>query len=204
MAIVAKAPRLRHDTTRDDRLREEKILQRLAAHVPRGRNRDPPAADRPAAAAPPQSRSPAAAQAAAGRRPSPQAGGERLEPWRARAAGTAALASRSSGRRSGQRIAAEQLARRRAGNLRDRLPAVDAGPTPAFERLMLAFDDPAVKSLLVELDEEGRAKGSRRRPIPGLVEELLREHCNERRWRSERPAQNVALREGQLDDAARR
>ena len=31
IAIVAKAPRLRHDTTRDARFREEKILQRLAA-----------------------------------------------------------------------------------------------------------------------------------------------------------------------------
>ncbi len=31
MAILAKAPRLRPDTTGDDRLREEKFLQRLAA-----------------------------------------------------------------------------------------------------------------------------------------------------------------------------
>ena len=31
IAIVAQAPRLRHDTTRDARFREEKILQRLAA-----------------------------------------------------------------------------------------------------------------------------------------------------------------------------
>ena len=31
VAIVAKAPRLRADTTREDRFREEKILQRLAA-----------------------------------------------------------------------------------------------------------------------------------------------------------------------------
>jgi hypothetical protein len=34
----------------------------------------------------------------------------------------------------------------------------DGGVTPTFERLMLAFDEPAVKSLLVELDETGRAK----------------------------------------------
>ena len=31
VSIVARSPRLRHDTTQDARFREEKILQRLAA-----------------------------------------------------------------------------------------------------------------------------------------------------------------------------
>jgi len=35
-----------------------------------------------------------------------------------------------------------------------------AGITPDFDRLMLEFDDPATKSLLVDLDEEGRAKSA--------------------------------------------
>jgi hypothetical protein len=34
----------------------------------------------------------------------------------------------------------------------------DAGVLPTFERLMLEFDDPTLKSLLVELDENGAAK----------------------------------------------
>jgi hypothetical protein len=34
----------------------------------------------------------------------------------------------------------------------------DEGIVPTFDRLMLAFDEPALKSLLVELDETGRAK----------------------------------------------
>ena len=32
---------------------------------------------------------------------------------------------------------------------------------PDFDRLILEFDDPSLKSLLVDLDEQGRAKGSR-------------------------------------------
>ncbi len=38
---------------------------------------------------------------------------------------------------------------------------LDDGVLPEFDRLMLEFDDPALKSLLVDLDEQGRAKGSR-------------------------------------------
>jgi DNA primase len=34
----------------------------------------------------------------------------------------------------------------------------EAGVRPTFERLMLEFDDPQVKSLLVELDEQGQSK----------------------------------------------
>ena len=35
----------------------------------------------------------------------------------------------------------------------------NGGVTPAFERLILEFDDPAIKNLLVELDETAHAKG---------------------------------------------
>src|SRR4029077_1113420 len=35
-----------------------------------------------------------------------------------------------------------------------------SGVTPDFDRLLLEFDDPATKSLLVDLDEQGRAKSS--------------------------------------------
>ena len=34
-----------------------------------------------------------------------------------------------------------------------------AGETPNFDRLVLEFDDPAMKNLLVELDERGRDRG---------------------------------------------
>ena len=56
------------------------------------------------------------------------------------------------------------------------LPAGRRGRVPAFDRLMLEFDEPAIKSLLVELDESGQAKASRR-PIPRrLLDELVEDH----------------------------
>ena len=39
------------------------------------------------------------------------------------------------------------------------LSAGRRGPEPTFDRLMLEFDEPAMKSLLVELDESATAKG---------------------------------------------
>lgn len=48
----------------------------------------------------------------------------------------------------------------------------DEGIPPTFERLMLEFDDQAMKSLLVELDETGRAKGITE--PEALLEDLMR------------------------------
>ena len=45
MAIVAKAPRLGHGTSGASRLREQKILEQLAVHVPRRRSRGAPPPD---------------------------------------------------------------------------------------------------------------------------------------------------------------
>ena len=45
---------------------------------------------------------------------------------------------------------------------------------PGFERLILEFDEPAVKSLLVDLDEQGRAKGGRIAEPPELLNDLLK------------------------------
>ena len=39
---------------------------------------------------------------------------------------------------------------------------------PSFDRLMLEFDEPAVKNLLVDLDETSQSKGRRERS-PGIV-----------------------------------
>ena len=50
---------------------------------------------------------------------------------------------------------------------------LDAGVLPGFERLILEFDEPALKSLLVDLDEQGRAKGSRMAEPAGIVEPTL-------------------------------
>ena len=72
------------------------------------------------------------------------------------------------------------------------------GVTPAFDRLMLEIDDPAVKSLLVALDEAGRAKGGRTADPAALLEEL-RKTFSRKEVEKRRPVENVALRERQLD-----
>ena len=63
---------------------------------------------------------------------------------------------------------------------------------------MLEFDDPAIKNLLVELDESEQSKGSRLGDPPALLEELIDTLFQEEAQR-QRPAQIVALREGRLD-----
>ncbi len=72
------------------------------------------------------------------------------------------------------------------------------GVAPEFDRLMLEFDDPAIKNLLVELDENEQSKGSRLGDPPALLEELIDKLFQEEAQR-QRPAQIVALREGRLD-----
>ncbi len=82
---------------------------------------------------------------------------------------------------------------------------MDAGVLPGFERLILEFDEPALKSLLVDLDEQGRAKGSRRptswvpREPPELLKELLKS-LERKEVERRRPGNLAALRERRLDD----
>ncbi len=74
----------------------------------------------------------------------------------------------------------------------------DEGVVPAFDRLMLEFDEPAVKSLLVELDESGQAKGRQAADTAALLDELVKNRARKEAER-QRPAQIGALREGGLD-----
>jgi hypothetical protein len=74
---------------------------------------------------------------------------------------------------------------------------LDVGVLPDFDRLILEFDDPSLKSLLVDLDEQGRAKGSQMAEPAELLSELLK--AFERREVEKRqPGQLVALRERNL------
>jgi DNA primase len=75
----------------------------------------------------------------------------------------------------------------------------DAGILPAFARLMLEFDEPAVKSLLVELDEQGQAKGFD--DPAARLQELIR-NAERLEVEKRRPAQAAPLREKTLDDTA--
>jgi len=73
----------------------------------------------------------------------------------------------------------------------------DGGLLPSFDRLMLELDDPALKSLLVELDESGSAKKT---ADPGpLLEELIRSFQKQETIK-QHPAKTGLLREKRLDE----
>ncbi len=208
VAIVAKAPRLRHDTTREDRFREEKILQRLAARFRvdeaevrrrmtalRRRARNRATASRPGNVIPegaiPQGVIPDEADA----QPPVKIGPLQRELLELLIAHPECLPE----------VRAEveppwltAVSCRRIYQTCCRL--LDDGVTPEFERLMLQFDDPAIKSLLVELDEGGRAKRERVEDPMALLRELIKTFQRQEVQRR-RPGQIVALREGGLDDS---
>ena len=68
---------------------------------------------------------------------------------------------------------------------------------PDFDRLILQFDDPSLKSLLVDLDEQGRAKGSQMAEPAELFDQLLKAF-QRRNLEKQQPGQLVALRDGNL------
>ena len=202
VAIVAKAPRLRADTTREDRFREEKILQRLAAsfRVPEKDVRDRLTALRRAARhraepfgavqpAPPGANS---ADALASRRAGARIESferELLEVLLRHPEHVAALASQIRP----EHLPSESC--RRIYQSCCRLSSL--GQTPTFQRLMVEFDEPAIKSLLVELDESGLAKDIGEPET--LLEELIKTY---RRLQTSKqlPAVTGALRQTELDE----
>lgn len=204
VSIVAKAPRLQSDTTKEDRFREEKILQRLAAwfrvderevrrrltairrrsqgrmtNFPSGAetSETAPAIESADISEPPQKVDPAQR--------------EFLELLLARPECLPAI--------RGQ-IQIEHLGTGLCRQIFDVFCRLaDAGVNPKFDRLMLEFDEPAVKNLLVELDETSQSKGKR----AGDPQDLLRELINSfqrKETEKQRPRQITALREGGLDE----
>jgi DNA primase len=150
VATIAKAPRLRADTLVEDRLREEKFLQSLAADFrvpesqvrslvtklrrkmrPRSEREEPPASVR-----------------------------EKIDPLERELLElllqNAGMIEHLAGAIQPAHFVGE--AGRRVFS--QALDLWSAGVVPDFARLLLEFDDPAIKNLLVELDESGRAKGS--------------------------------------------
>ena len=200
LGIMAKAPRLSGDTRSDARIQEQKIVQRLAGkfrvdeqelrrrladlrrraatHAARPR---PEALGQDAPAAQENNTKPKAAEAWER---------ELLElllahPEFVAAANGQIPAARWSG--GSYRQIYETSCR-----------LADEGVLPTFDRLMLEFDEPALKSLLVELDEHGQAKGrSTTDPAP-LLEEMLRT-LNRKEIERQRPVEIAAMREGGLD-----
>jgi DNA primase len=198
VSIVAKAPRLRADTTGEDRFREEKILQRLAAWF----RVDEKEVRR---------------RLTALRRRS-QGRGANILP------ATEAVSSAESGEApeiidSTQReflelllaypeclpfvreqLAMEYLGRGMCRKIYDiccRL--ADAGVEASFGRLMLEFDEPTIKNLLVELDETSQSKGRQAADHQDLLGELINTF-KRKESEKQRPRQITALREGGLDE----
>ncbi len=208
VSIVAKAPRLRDDTKDEFRFREERILQRLAFdfRVPEQTVRQRLTALRRATQ---QRKSEAERSDSARNRPAvdPQAAADsasagpepagKLDPWQrelmeilVRHPECLPIARRA--------IAPEQLDFELCSEVyKIMLRLSDGGEVPTFERLMLEFDHPAVKSLLVELDEDGAAKAVS--DPKTLLEELIRSF-HDRETTRLRPATAGMLREGRLDE----
>lgn len=202
IGILAKAPRLRPDTTSEDRLREGKFLQRFAALFRvsetevrrrlttlrrRMQDADKIPTLRDAGGTPTLPAEPAW-------RP-----GDAIDTYEREFAEllivypdtwTAARAA----------IAPAELissALRRIYETGCRL--LDDGVPPDFDRLILEFDDPSLKSLLVDLDEQGRAKGSRMAEPAELLDDLLKAF-QRRNVEKQQPGQLVALRGQNLDN----
>ncbi len=96
-------------------------------------------------------------------------------------------------------IAAEQLAFEPCREIyKTMFRLADAGDSPTFGRLMLEFDHPAVKNLLVELDENGAAKAVD--DPQALLEELIKSFFDQETVKL-RPAAAGMLRDGRLDES---
>jgi DNA primase len=168
LRIVAKGPRLVGNNTTDDRLREEKILQRLAFdfRMPeeqlRGRlsqlRRPSTGSQRGSARG-----SEAAAGRDASRRGEPNESRPKKIPltsWERELLELVVAAPVILGR-AAESVKPSQISAPFAREIYGRaLELAAAGVTPDFARLLLEFDDPEVKNLLVELDEQARLKPS--------------------------------------------
>jgi DNA primase len=152
LRILAKAPRLSANTTTEDRLREEKILQRLSFdfHMPEERLRSRVSELRRPSSAPPR-----------------RAENEKQRPkkipltsWE-RELLELVVAAPAILEQAAILVKPSQLDAPFAREIYTRaLELRAAGVVPDFGRLLLEFDDPEVKNLLVELDEQARLKSS--------------------------------------------
>ncbi|MDZ7617116.1 MAG: toprim domain-containing protein, partial [Patescibacteria group bacterium] len=193
VAIVAKAPRLKDDTTTEARFREQKVLQRLAAafRIPeedvrrrmtelrRARGRGP---------ATPTSTTARGSQSA-----------PPIAPWERELIELLIAHPALIGLAAGS-IKPEHMAQgpcRRIFETSCRL--MGDGFTPDFDRLMLEFDQEEIKNLLVKLDEQARAKGTCEGNPEALLKEIIRTRKrHEVQQRS--PAALASLRNGRLDE----
>ncbi len=214
IAILAKAPRLRPDTTSDDRLREEKFLQRFAAlfrvseaevrrrlTMLRRRMQEKGPAVVTTATAAADSAVLESGGDHASMVPTPHSKGpdEAIDTCERELAELLIVypdtwpAVRAA-------ISPAQLASSALRQIYETgCRLLDVGVLPDFDRLILEFDNPSLKSLLVDLDEQGRAKGSRMAEPAELFNDLIKAFQRKEMER-QRPGRLAALREQNLAD----
>jgi len=196
VSIVAKAPRLRQDTSGEDRFREEKVLQRLARafRVPETDVRErltrlrrasrPRAPQSPSTETPPDQTKPE-------KRP------EKITPWQRELLETLVGHPELVPVAQGE-INPEDLSPGPGRQIYETCCRLsNKGTVPEFERLMLEFDDAALKNLLVELDENGRAKGIN--DPAALLQEVITSY-RQRQADKQHPAEVAKLSEDGLDE----
>lgn len=207
VGIIAKAPRLREDTKMDFRFREERMLQRLATRfrVPEadvrnrltalrrapGPNRPAVEPSGPATHGAPQS----AAGLGVGSPPGPSRA--RPDPWEQEVMELLvrhpeclpelrAVIRPEAFDHRGCRLVFQTACR-----------LADEGISPVFERLVLEFEDPVLKSWLVEWDDNAAEKQVT--DPQAVVEELIRSF-RIRELNRQHPVATGMLREGRLDE----
>ena len=151
MATIAKAPRLRADTMVEDRLREERFLQRLAADFRVSETQARTLMTKMRRKAAPRQPAAPPAEAAASVR-------EKIDPLERELLELVLQDPRTIEQVAGA-IQPAQFVGEAGGRVFSHCVRLwSAGIVPEFARLLLEIDDPAIKNLLVELDESGRGK----------------------------------------------
>ncbi len=194
LGIVAKAPRLSGETRGDSRIQEQKIIQRLAAKF---RVDEQDLRRRLTALRRRATERPAAARH--GEVVTEQEKAAPIGPWE-RAVLELIVSHPEIIESARGRIGADCFTSETSRRLFETCARLaDEGILPAFDRLMLEFDDPAMQSFLVGLDEHAQDTGQTSANPETLLNGLVLT-MNRKDIEKQRPAELVALREGGLDD----
>ena len=189
LAIVAQAPRLRADTTTESRLREQKALERLAFMF-----RIPEVSIRARLTELRRKRKTKAPDPGAG---AAEEAATRIDPWEKQL--LEILIERPDLLENVlDCLSPEDLASPSCRTILEKSRALhQSGLTPGFEQLLLEFEDPRIKNLLVECDEDARAKGLS--DLPAQLEHLLT-GFRRRREDRQRKVDSASLRQPAGDE----
>lgn len=202
LGVIARAPRLRSDTTVDHRLREEKFLQRLARDFRLQeenlrdrlidlRRKQAPRPTYSAAASTPSASNPAEAAGVA----NTPVNIREIPAWEREFVELLLVASEFFERMQAV-VRPDQLTHKAAREIyRQACRLASRCMLPNFERLLLEINDPVIKTMLVTLDEQARKRGT------GDVETWLTDvlnHVQNQTIETSTRRQEATLKQGQL------